>query len=59
MTQAMLSEKALELFVEPLSVFLAVSGATSPMAPDGRKDLQLPDSRAHLGHFILRIFGPV
>ena len=59
LTQIMTGEEGLELAIEPLDVFFAVSWASSPMTPDGRKDFQLSSARPHVCNFILRILGTV
>ena len=53
----MTSEESLELAIKPFDIFFAVSWASSPVAPNGRENFQLANTRAHIRYLIFRILG--
>ena len=51
-----LREDHAQLLIKPFEIILTVTRSPSPMAPDRRKDFQLPNTWTHIGNFILGIF---
>ena len=52
---AILLKETAQLLIKPFHIFFTVPGSAGPMAPDGWKYLQLPNTGSHVRDFILGI----